>query len=177
MSADNPRENTRRMNAGELRTVREYLGLLHTTLAEVLGVRADTSRRWEGGRREPIPANVRDEIALIERTANETVSALVKTLSETRDPAVIVYRTNEDFAKACPEMADLGARWWRGVVARARLHVLADIGYEDELDSEPAARAKDVLDVLSPHISALIQTMFDDLDTMDPRTDTEEEQP
>ena len=53
----------------------------------------------------------------------QAVSELVGALSDTRDPAVLVYRTDEALWAARPELRPWPARWWRHVVMRARAKV------------------------------------------------------
>lgn len=49
----------------------------------------------------------------------KAVDELVDVLNAARDPAVYVYRRDEDMHAARPDTAHLPARWWRHVVARA----------------------------------------------------------
>lgn len=107
-----------RMTGAELQTIREYLGLTLDSLAGILGVRLDTVRRWESGR-DPIPHRIPDEIAQLEAATATAVGELVAALKDARDPAVVVYRTDEQMHAARPDTRHLGARWWRHVVARA----------------------------------------------------------
>lgn len=107
-----------RMDPGELQMVREALGLTTQTLAGMLSVRHDTLRRWESGR-EPIPHRVREEIEEIEEATAAAVGELVDALTDARDPAVRVYRSDADLHAARPDLAHLPARWWRHVVYRA----------------------------------------------------------
>lgn len=111
-----------RMDPGELQTVREYLGLTLDALAGMLGVRQDTLRRWESGR-DPIPHRVREEIEDIEEYTARAVDEIVAALRDADEPAVRVYRTDEQLHAARPDMAHLPARWWRHVVYRAAEHV------------------------------------------------------
>jgi len=105
-----------RMDGGELQTVREFLGLTIESLAGMLRVNPRTIRSWEAGR-DPIPARIRDEVALIEAMTAQAVTELVDALR--RDPVVAVYRRDEDMHASRPDTAHLPARWWRHVVARA----------------------------------------------------------
>ena len=107
-----------RMDPGEMQTVREYLGLTTESLAGMLGVRPDTLRRWESGR-EPIPHRVREEVEAVEEYTAAAVGEVVAALHDARDPAVRVYRTDEQMHAARPDTAHLPARWWRHVVYRA----------------------------------------------------------
>jgi transcriptional regulator with XRE-family HTH domain len=111
-------DDTPRMTGGEMQTVREYLGLTTESLAGILGVRHDTVRRWESGR-DPIPYRVREEVEQIEAYTAHAVDDLVRALSDARDPAVVVYRTDADMHAARTGVDHLPARWWRHVVARA----------------------------------------------------------
>jgi len=109
---------TDRMNGGELQTVREYLGLTHDALAGILGVNPRTLRSWESGR-DRIPERVREEVEQIESDTAAAVGELVAALGDMREPAVAVYRTDEELHAARPDTVHLTARWWRHVVARA----------------------------------------------------------
>src|SRR5690606_31946526 len=102
----------------ELQTVREFLGLTIESLAGMLRVNPRTIRSWEAGR-DPIPERIRDEIAEIEAMTARAVGELVDALQNARNPAVVVYRRDEDMHAERPDMAHLPARWWRHVVARA----------------------------------------------------------
>ncbi|ROR97772.1 uncharacterized protein DUF1870 [Salana multivorans] len=107
-----------RMTAGELQTVREYLGLTTDALAGILGVRPDTVRRWESGR-DPIPHRVREEVEEVEAFTASIAGEVVAALHDQATPAVLVYRTDREMHAARPDTAHLTARWWRHVVARA----------------------------------------------------------
>lgn len=107
-----------RMDPGELRMVREALGLTTRHLASMLTVREDTLRRWESGR-EPVPERVRENVELLEQFTAQAVGELVAALQDARDPAVRVYRTDSALHAARPDMSHLPARWWRHVVYRA----------------------------------------------------------
>lgn len=123
-----------RMTGGELQTVREYLGLTGQALAGILGVNPRTLRSWEQGR-DPVPVRVREEIEAIEADTARAVGEVVAALQDARDPAVVVYRTDEDLWAARPGTEHLTARWWRHVVARAVTEVPGvAIGTRDELD-------------------------------------------
>jgi len=121
------------MTGGELQTVREYLGLTHDALAGILGVNPRTVRSWESGR-DRIPERVREEVERIESDTAAAVGELVAALGDMRDPAVAVYRTDEDLHAARPGLEHLTARWWRHVVARTVTEVPGVvIGTADEL--------------------------------------------
>lgn len=109
---------TDRMDGGELQMVREYLGLTIESLAGMLQVNPRTVRSWEAGR-DPIPDRIRLETEQIETMTAQAVGELVAALRDARDPAVVVYRRDEDMHTARPDTAHLPARWWRHVVARA----------------------------------------------------------
>lgn len=111
-----------RMDPGELQAVREYLGLTQDGLADMLAVRKDTLRRWESGR-DPIPHRVREEVEQIEAYTAAAVGEVVDALRDARDPAVVVYRTDEQMHAARPGTGHLPARWWRHVVMRAATEV------------------------------------------------------
>ena len=123
-----------RMTGGELQTVREYLGLTGDRLAAILDVTPRTLRAWEAGK-HPIPDGVREDVEQIEADTAAAVGQVVAALGDMRDPAIAVYRTDADLAAARPDVAHLGARWWRHVVARAVAEVPGVvIGTPAELD-------------------------------------------
>lgn len=123
-----------RMTGGELQTVREYLGLTGDRLAAILHVQPRTLRAWESGK-DPIPYRIREEVEAVEATTADAVGQVVAALHDARDPALVVYRADEDLTAARPDLAHLGARWWRHVVARAAHEVPGVIiGNRAELD-------------------------------------------
>lgn len=138
------------MTGGELQTVREWLGLTTDALARLLaddrhphGVRHDQVRKWEAGR-APIPGWVRAAVERIEADTATAVGELVTALQDARDPAVVLYRSDVDFAAARPDAAHLTARWWRHVVARAVTEVPGvAIGTRTELEALAARGAQD----------------------------------
>lgn len=106
-----------RMEPGELRARREYLGLTQDALGVALGrdgssVRADTIRRWESGR-EPIPYGVRGEIAAIEARTQTFVDDLRE-----RPGEQVFHATDDEVRFGTLDWAT--ARWWRHAVIRAR---------------------------------------------------------
>lgn len=124
-----------RMTGGELQTIREWLGVSTEDLAARLGVRHDTVRHWESGRGR-IPVRVRQEVEDLEEHTARAVDDLVAALRDARDPAVVVYRSTDDMPADRPDVAELGARWWRHVVARAALEIPGlVIGTRAELDA------------------------------------------
>jgi len=70
-----------------LRATREYLGLTHTALANVLGVRERTVRAWESGR-DAIPYRVANELADIARERVEEIEHLMVFLPESSQDSV-----------------------------------------------------------------------------------------
>jgi len=111
-------EQKRRMDPGELQTIREALGLTGDHLAAMLSVNPRTLRAWEAGR-EPIPRRVGGEVEVIEEYTRGAVEEVVAALQDASDVAVLVYRTDEEMHAARPDMSHLPARWWRHVVYRA----------------------------------------------------------
>lgn len=115
-------DDDERMDGGELQAVREYLGLTGEHLARLLGVNPRTVRAWESGR-DLIPERIREEVEAIEAATAVAVGELVAALSDARDPAVAVYRSDAALHAARPDTAHLPARWWRHVVIRAATEV------------------------------------------------------
>lgn len=112
-----------RMTAAEFKVVREFLGLSVEWLASHLGVVGRTVRHWETGRYS-IPDGVRLSIERLEETTAATVSAAIDQLMDVPDPAVITYRSDEEYHAAHPEQP-FPASWHRAVVARVAQEVPA----------------------------------------------------
>lgn len=110
-----------RMTDAELRVVREYLGLTPEWLASHLGVSGRTVRHWEQGK-YPIPDGVRLEIEHLEAQTGEVVSAAIDQLMDLPDPAVVTYRSDEEYHAAHPEIR-FPASWHRAVIARVAQEV------------------------------------------------------
>ena len=110
------------MTAAELLTVSEWLGLTQRDLAAILGVNERTLRGYVSGR-YPIPDWLPGEVERIEAFTAAAVGQVVAALGDMRDPAVVVYRRDEELWGERPEFAPYPARWWRMVVARAASEV------------------------------------------------------
>lgn len=104
------------MTAAELKVVREWLGLTTRWLAEHLHVTERTVHRWEADE-VPIREFVRVAIEDIERQTAEVVDAAVSACNDARDPAILTYRTDEDYHRHHPEQP-WPASWHRAVIAR-----------------------------------------------------------
>lgn len=137
-----------RMDAGELQTVREYLGLTTEAIAGMLNVRHDTYRRWESGR-EPIPERVRQEVEDVEEYTARAVDDVVQALMDAPEPAVRVYRTDAGLHRARPDLSHLPARWWRHVAYRAAdfvpgVAIVSGLGpWAQAIDGSYAAEGED----------------------------------
>ncbi len=105
-----------RMTPAEFRVVREFLGLTGDWLGRHLGVSARTVRHWEQGK-YPIPDGVRIELEDLERRTAEFIGGVAPKLLDLPDPTVIVYRTDEEYHQAHPEIP-FPASWHRAVAAR-----------------------------------------------------------
>lgn len=110
------------MPAGEFRSVIDYLGLTQDDTAALLDVSTRTVRHWIAGR-YPVPDGVRDAIERGETWTAQAVDELVDTLKDVRDPAVLVYRSDEAMWAARPELRPWPAKWWRHVAMRASAKV------------------------------------------------------
>lgn len=69
-----------RLTNAQLRTARRIIGLSGQELANRLGIRSDTLRRWESGRDE-IPYRVREELAKIAAERARSLTATVQALT------------------------------------------------------------------------------------------------
>ncbi|WP_018588763.1 helix-turn-helix domain-containing protein [Salinispora arenicola] len=105
-----------RMSDAEFRVVREFLGLSVEWLASYLGVSVRTVRQWEQGR-DPVPEGVRAALEDIERRTDAFVDGLVGKILDIPDPCVRVYRSDEEYHAAHPDV-EFPARWHRHVLAR-----------------------------------------------------------
>lgn len=105
-----------RMTDAELKVIREYLGLTTRWLADHLGVAERTVHRWESGA-SPIPDGVRLEVERLEVATATAVGAAVEACMDLPDPAVVTYRTDEEYRARHPEPT-WPASWHRAVVAR-----------------------------------------------------------
>lgn len=73
-------------------------------------------RHWEQGK-YPIPDGVRLAVEDLEQRTASFVGALVERLLDVPDPAVLVYRSDDEYHAAHPEV-EFPAAWHRAVVAR-----------------------------------------------------------
>lgn len=105
-----------RMNPAELKVIREFLGLSGEHLGKLLDVSARTIRHWEDGK-YPIPDGARLEIEALEVETAEIVTAAVERLRDMRDPALLVYRNDQEYLAANPG-SKWSASWYRAVAAR-----------------------------------------------------------
>jgi len=107
-----------RMNAAELRVIREHLGLTGDALAAHLRVSGRTVRHWEEGK-YPVPGGVATEIAKLETHTADFVRQLADSLADRPAPLIETYRTDADYREHDPQGA-LPASWHRAAVARVR---------------------------------------------------------
>lgn len=105
-----------RMTAAELRVVLEFLGLPQDWLAAQLDVQDRTVRRWLAGT-TPIPEFVRETIESYEAATADAVTAGIDQLNDLPDPAILTFRSDDDYRQAHPD-AEWPASWHRAVVAR-----------------------------------------------------------
>jgi hypothetical protein len=104
------------MTAAELRVVLEFLGLPQDWLAAQLDVQDRTVRRWLAGT-TPIPEFVRETIESYEAATADAVTAGIDQLGDLPDPAILTFRSDDDYRQAHPD-AEWPASWHRAVVAR-----------------------------------------------------------
>lgn len=117
------------MTPAELRVVLRWLGLPHDWLAEHLKVQDRTIRRWLAGT-TPIPDWARLAIEELEAHTAAVVTAAVDALNDARDPGLVTWRSDGEFAAAHPEV-DRPVSWHHQVVARIANGVSGrlEIGY------------------------------------------------
>ena len=106
-----------RMTAIEFKAIREWLAVSGDWLARHLDVDPRTVRNWEQGR-YPIPDGVRLEVEALEAVTAQTVTANIEALQIARDPAVVTYRSDEEFWNAVPDEPRWPASWHRRVAVR-----------------------------------------------------------
>jgi DNA-binding transcriptional regulator YiaG len=105
-----------RMNPAELKVVREFLGLSGEHLGKLLNVSPRTIRYWEDGK-YPIPDGARLEIEALEAETAEFIGVVIERLRDMRDPALLVYRNDQEYLAANPD-SKWSASWYRAVAAR-----------------------------------------------------------
>jgi transcriptional regulator with XRE-family HTH domain len=88
-----------RMSPAELLVIREFLGLSRDALAALLDVPSDSVARWESGY-TPVPDGARLAVERIEAATATTVSARINAAMDAPDPALVTYRTDEEYRAA-----------------------------------------------------------------------------
>jgi DNA-binding XRE family transcriptional regulator len=100
------------MTGAELQTMREACNLGRDEFAALVGVEARTVKHWENGR-SGVPADVADVVKRIDHAIGQAVSAGLVALRDLRagcasgDMALLRYRTAQDLAKYCADMAGM----------------------------------------------------------------------
>ena len=93
------------MNAAEMKTIRESLGLTAQWVADQAGVKLRTAQYWEAGR-GAIPADVVDLINEAQSFMDTNFKQGLKELKGKQKPLLTRYRDNEELWKACPRFND-----------------------------------------------------------------------
>ena len=127
------------MTGAELRVVRGGLGLSGPQLAAILDVDDRTVRRWELGE-TPIPDGVRRDVAQLQAATDAEVDEVVTRMIDGGDGLhMTVYRSDDDFWAAEPQMRPWPASWQRMVAYRV-LQTIQEITllYDSDFLSEPA---------------------------------------
>lgn len=131
-----PSPKDERISSAELQVWLDWLGLRQRDAAHVLHVREDTVRRWLSGR-EPVPVRVGEELEAFDALTADAVGRVVDALQDARDPAVAIYRRDEDMPDGVGPVRSV--TWWRMVVARATVEVPGvEIAWADEAGSPRA---------------------------------------
>lgn len=110
------------MNSAEIRAIRESLGLSQEELATFLAGDVRSVRRWDTGQ-EPIHDDNADSIRRLVDITNTTVRQKVINLRRQSNPAIVIYRSDDDMWADHPALAPLPARWHRIIAARVAEHV------------------------------------------------------
>lgn len=109
------------MTGGEFRMVREFLGLTVEWLAGYFDVQPRQVRRWEYDERA-ISEGIREGMEDLEFRTGAWIGAVIEALNDMPDPGVWIYRNDEEFHTAHPEI-EFPARWHTHAVARIALEV------------------------------------------------------
>jgi transcriptional regulator with XRE-family HTH domain len=110
------------MTGAELYTIRESLGLSGDWLADHLEISPRSLRRYERGDL-PVPQRVCVLVRALRDRTEKFIAQCAKALSNTGDPALTVYRTDEEYHWHHPEKTPLPASWHRTCAARIALQV------------------------------------------------------
>lgn len=125
------------MSAGALQSAREYLGLTGDQMAAMLtnahgrplGPRI--LRAFEQGT-ETISPNIRDQVENLLRESEMDIDAEVDRLISERASTITVWRTDNGFHTARPDLTHWPARWWRHAAAK----IVSDHGRRFTIVSE-----------------------------------------
>ena len=130
-----------RPTGAEVTAAREALGLTLDEFAAIVGVNAQTPRRWEAGR-EPVALRIGELLADLAHEHADLVERLVDAVDDTPDnrAAVVVPRTQEEYEALHPD-ASRPLRWLRLAAARAaseapRLRIVRDADEAARLGAE-----------------------------------------
>jgi transcriptional regulator with XRE-family HTH domain len=98
------------MTGAELATLRQACGLTREDLGALAGVHQRTVKHWESGH-AGVPADVAATVARLLASINADVSARRRQILDAGRPpgglVLVRYRTAEDMARFCPDMAGL----------------------------------------------------------------------
>lgn len=128
------------MRSGQLRVVREGLGLTRTDVARMARVSVQAVKNWEQGR-NAVPSGVGRDLENLEAWTTQVVRAVVQAARERDDPLLVAYRMDGEMPEG--RGRTMGASWWRMVVWRAHLEVPgAVVVYPQEVDGLGSAEAR-----------------------------------
>ncbi|MDH5217470.1 MAG: DUF1870 family protein [Gammaproteobacteria bacterium] len=122
MGSERIRKGSVILNAAELKTIRESLGLTSQWLADQVGVRLRTVQYWESGRNS-VPQDVEELLQNIDASINQSVSETLKLVSEkeANDLVLIRYKNDEDLWHYRPDMKPLPATCHASMLSRILL--------------------------------------------------------
>ena len=116
------------MSAGEFRARVDALGLTVTDVARLAEVHERTARAWVAGK-YPVPAGVEAAVTAWE---DETDRVVYSQIGGGGGGEVLVFRDDEAFRAARPDLARWSARWWRVIAVRVADELGVGVRYADE---------------------------------------------
>ena len=108
------------MNAAELKTLRESLGLTAQWLADAVNVNLRTVQYWESGRNNKIPEDVQNVIYDLDRFISSEIESEVDRLNDIQSITLERFRDEAAMIASKPEFKGLPVTAHAMYVARLR---------------------------------------------------------